>query len=361
MKRRIAFFLPDFGGGGAERVQLAIIRHLLAKGHEIDLILAFEGGVLLPLLPPEVRVIELRARRLIGSFPGLVRYLKAERPWSLQAIMWPCTVIAAAARMVARSSTRLLLSEHSTLSRQYPGPRKRLALQATIRLFYPRADRVISVSKGAAADVERLAGMPPGSVEVVYNPMDLPSPLPDAALAGPKWLGACPRLIAVGRLTAEKNHDLLLRAFALLLGSHPDAALIILGEGELRPRLEERRRQLGLDRKVHLPGFVLDPWQLLVSADLFVLSSDFEGMSLVLIEAMHAGLRVVSTDCQAGPAELLDGERYGRLAPVGDAEGLARAMREELAAPRNPERQRARAREVTGLANLERYETLLTR
>jgi glycosyltransferase involved in cell wall biosynthesis len=346
-------------GGGAERVQLAIMRHLLAAGHEVQLILAFHGGVLLPLVPPEVRVFELGATRLAGTFPGLVRYLKAEKPWSLHAIMWPCTVLAVAAKMAARSTTRLLLSEHIALSKQYPSPRQNRLLRASLKIFYPRAESLVTVSQGAASDVERLAGLKAGSVEVIYNPMELPDQLPPADLASRTWSGS-PRLVTLGRLSDQKNHALLLRAFRRVLVHHPDARLIILGEGPLRRHLEMLAAELGIADRVQLPGFVVDPWTFLVAADLFVLPSDYEGMSLVLVEAMHAGLRVVSTDCVAGPAELLDNGRFGRLTPVGDEAALANAIVEELEQPAAPQRQRVRAREITGQPNLVRYEELLT-
>ena len=347
-------------GGGAERVQLEIMRHLVAAGHEVDLILAFDGGVLLPLVPPQVRVISLRANRLAGSLAGLVRYLKQEKPWTLHAIMWPCTVIAAAARMIARSSTKLLLSEHIALSKQYPSRRQKLLLQASLRFSYPRAGHVVAVSKGAARDVETLAGMPLGSVKVIYNPMDLPLVLPARDNAEVQWKANGPRILTLGRLSDQKNQGLLIEAFKAVLKTHPDARLVILGDGPLRGELEERRTRLGLDGKVDLPGFVRDPWPWLVSADVFVLSSDYEGMSLVLVEAMHAGLRVVSTDCVAGPAELLADGQYGELAPVGDADALARAILRAIEAPDHPERQRARAAEITGDTNLQRYADLLT-
>jgi glycosyltransferase involved in cell wall biosynthesis len=346
-------------GGGAERVQLAIMRHLVDAGHEVHLVLAHEGGVLMPLVPREVRVIPLRAKRLFATLPGLVGYLRKEKPWSLHAVMWPCTVLAVAAKMIARVKTRLLLVDHVALSKQYPAGRQQAMLRATLGFFYPRADHVAAVSHGAAANTERLAGMPPGSVETIYNPMHLPAELPAADPGHTQWRDGAPRLVTLGRLDSQKNHDLLLRAFHKLLEVHPDATLLILGEGSLRGQLEQARHDLGLDRRAMLPGFAVDPWPLLVSADLFVLSSDYEGLPLVLVEAMHAGLRIVSTDCVTGPSELLDDGKYGRLVPVGDEDALARAMIEELEAPRQPERQRARAQEIVGARNLERYEDLL--
>lgn len=342
-------------------MQLAVMRHLVAAGHEVQLVLAFGGGVLLPLVPAEVRVVELHAKRLAGSFPGLVRYLKTEKPWSLQAIMWPCTVLAVAARMAAQSSARLVLSDHTFLSDHYPAPRTQRLLRLSMRWFYPRADHRVAVSQGAAADVARLAGLPDRAVEVIYNPIDLPTTVEETEEASHAWQGASPRIISVGALKAEKNHELLIRAFAGVSRHFPAARLLILGEGALRSRLEALRQELGIRDQVSLPGFRIDPWPYLAGADLFVLSSDYEGMSLVLVEAMHAGLRVVSTDCEAGPAELLDGGRYGRLVPTRDEQALTRAMINVLEKPSDPERQRARAAEITGRRNLARYEELLAR
>jgi glycosyltransferase involved in cell wall biosynthesis len=346
-------------GGGAERVQLAIMRHLVEAGHEVQLILAFGGGVLLRLVPPEVRVFELGAKRLAGTLPRLVRYLRAEKPWSLQAIMWPCTVLAVAARMAARSPTRLVLSDHTFLSDHYPAPRTQRLLRLSMRLLYPRAEHRVAVSRGAASDVAKLAGLADRDVEVVYNPVDLPDTIVESDSARQSWQGASPRIISAGAFKAEKNQDLLIRAFARVARHYPAARLVILGEGALRGKLEALRDEFGLADKVALPGFQIDPWPYLAGADLFVLSSDYEGMSLVLVEAMHAGLKVVSTDCEAGPAELLQGGRFGRLVSVGDEQALARAMSEELNTPANPERQKARARQITGRRNLERYEELL--
>lgn len=93
--------------------------------------------------------------------------------------MWPCSVIAVAARLAARSKTRLLLSKHNALSKHYLSTRQHLTLKASMRLSYPLAEHIVAVSKGAADDVENLADPSTGRVEVIYNPMDLPSRLPE--------------------------------------------------------------------------------------------------------------------------------------------------------------------------------------
>jgi glycosyltransferase involved in cell wall biosynthesis len=129
----------------------------------------------------------------------------------------------------------------------------------------------------------------------------------------------------VGTLKAPKDHATLIRAFALLPESL-SAKLIILGEGQLRGELEDLIRELGLQDKVHLPGFMIDPSPWFRSADLFVLSSLYEGFGNVIVEALECGVPVVSTDCPSGPAEILDHGRIGKLVPIRDQESLSRAM-----------------------------------
>ncbi|MFV1980933.1 MAG: glycosyltransferase, partial [Rhodothermia bacterium] len=132
-----------------------------------------------------------------------------------------------------------------------------------------------------------------------------------------------------GRLTAAKNYPLLLRAFQTLLQSR-DANLLILGEGEERAKLQGLIHDLGIEDHVLLPGYVENPWAYMSKADLFVLSSKWEGLPTVLVEALALGIRVVSTDCEYGPRELLEDGRYGLLVPVDDVDHLAAGMLKAL-------------------------------
>jgi glycosyltransferase involved in cell wall biosynthesis len=156
-----------------------------------------------------------------------------------------------------------------------------------------------------------------------------------------------------------KYQELLLRAFARLQGC-PKARLMILGEGPLRPMLEGLAAELGVSERVLMPGFVADPWPVLASADLFVLSSNYEGFPLVLAEAMHAGLKVVSTDCESGPAEMLENGRYGRLVPCGNVAALAEAMEKAFSETIEASDMRARSIAIAGPAMIARYSDLLT-
>lgn len=359
--KRIAFVLPNLGGGGAERVALTVIRHLLAQGHSVDLLLLQRAGELLPLVPGDVQVIDLGVSRIGAALYPLARYLRRARPDALHAMMWPLTVVASAAHALARSSARLTLSDHTTVSQHNRGLSRwsRLGLRASVRLFYPRAAGRIVCSHEAAADLARLSGLPSQLFEAVYNPVDLPSPGPVCDTVDRYWqVKPGRRILAMGQFKPEKNFQLLVRAFAKVCAVQPTAKLAIVGDGPERAAVSLAVQQLGLADKVVLPGFALDPWPWFYSADLFVLSSHTEGFGLVLVEALAAGLPVVSTDCDHGPREILENGRFGQLVTPGDSDALAEAILAALQQPPDPERSRDRARQVSGGA-LKRWQNIL--
>ncbi len=258
--------------------------------------------------------------------------------------MWPLTIIAIVAAWLSRTKPRVVVSDHSILSKQYGGSRSAMAaLRSTTRLLYPLASARVCVSNGCAADLAKVSGLCAEQFTTVFNPVLRPSETLETNEAVEQlWGDAERRVLTVGMLKDAKNHELLIRAFALL-GKRISAKLMILGEGELRPKLENLVVELGLKQRVILPGFASDPWPHYASADLFVLSSDREGLGNVLVEAMLAGLPIVSTDCDCGPREILQGGRLGRLVPVGDAEALADAMSAALNEPHDGDAGREQA------------------
>lgn len=359
---RIAFVLPNMAGGGAERVALTLIDSFIERGHAIDLVLMEAKGDLMEVVPAGVRIVDLKARRTRHALRPLVRYLRETRPDAVQVSMWPLTVVALLARAFSRVQMRMVVSDHISLSQQYGESAGALAaIKATTRLAYPLADARVCVSEGSAKDLARLSGMPSERISVVYNPIPAPSsvqPSLETAEADSLWGNASPRILTVGSMKAQKNQALLIEAFARL-NSHPDARLMILGEGDLRPSLERKAKASGVAGRVIFPGFRVDSWPYYATADLFVLSSDYEGFGNVLVEAMHAGLPIVSTDCPDGPGEILGGGKFGTLVPVGDAEALSSAMSEALRVPGDPEKQKARALDFTPDIAAERYLALL--
>ena len=347
-------------GGGAERVAINLIRALVERGHEVDLVVMRGEGELLGLLPPSVRIFDLKAKRIRHVIRPLIRYLRERRPVGMQVRMWPLTVIAIIAARLSRVAVRVVVSDHVSLSQQYGGSAVTMAtLKASTRLFYPMADARIVVSSGSADDLARLSNIPRDRFTVIHNPVSAPrGPIDTNPAVELLWSGGEPRILAAGSLKPQKNFALLIRAFANLVKMRP-AKLMILGEGELRGALEELARSLGVADRVLMPGFAVDPWPYYASADLFVLSSDYEGFGNVIVEALHAGLPVVSTDCPAGPAEILEHGKYGKLVPYGDADALASAMADALDSDVDPEVQKARAQTFAMDGALDRYLQLL--
>ena len=230
-----------------------------------------------------------------------------------------------------------MVAVHSTLSlstRFSPRRRDRLVPWLT-HVFYRQAARVVAVSRGSAQDLIELTNIDPELVEVIPNPVLTERLLEQAREPVElKWFNGDTRpvLITVGRLTAAKNYPLLIRAFSRLRESR-EANLVILGDGEERDRLESLVRELGLSDHVVMPGYVENPWAYMSKADVFVLSSKWEGLPTVLIEALALGIRVVSTDCEHGPRELLQDGRFGVLVPGEDvdalSEGIIKALESE--------------------------------
>ena len=322
--------LPDLGGGGVERVRLTLADAFMARGHAVDFVLMRGGGELASLLPQGAGLVDLAAPRLRNGLPPLARYLSDRRPDALLAAMWPLTSIAVWARDLSRMRTRIVVSDHNDYRRAPPGDSAfgRFKLRRTMRWSYPRAEGIVAVSAGVAETVAALADIPRDRVSVIHNPARAPSPAASSAgaPAATGWAAHDgPKLIAIGKLKEQKQFSLLLSAFAMVR-SRVGARLLILGEGPLRGELEALIARLGLDGAVDLPGFVPDPHPYLARADLFVLSSAWEGFGNVILEALACGTPVVSTDCPSGPREILEDGRYGKLVPVGDAAALARSI-----------------------------------
>jgi glycosyltransferase involved in cell wall biosynthesis len=348
------------GGGGTERVAIRLMDAFLRAGHEVDLVLMQREGELLDQVPDGVKLFILGTGRIRGAVRPLIRYFRDRKPHAIQVRMWPLTVAALIARQLSGAKVRIVVSDHAALSKQYGHrPSAFLLLKLTTRLFYPKADARVVVAKGSADDLARLSGIDRESIDVIYNPVTAPpADLVGTGEAETLWGASSGRILSVGNLKQQKNHALLIRSFARLRRRRP-AKLMILGEGELRGDLIALAQAEGVAQDVILPGFRSDPWPFYASADLFVLSSDYEGYPNVLVEAMRSGLTVVCTDCESGPREILADGRFGSLVPVGDEAALGDAMERALESPTDPALLRERAEHLSGSATSERYLRLL--
>lgn len=327
---RYAVFISSMGGGGAQRVVLNIAKGMVERGLNVDLLLARKRGPLLAEVPSAIRIVDLETGRVSTSLPRVVRYLRRERPVALLTALDYVNVVALLARRLSRVPTRVVVTEHNTLSLAIRNAKRarRRVLPALMKWFYPWADEVVAVSEGVADDLAATIGLDRRRIRVIYNPIVTPrmEEMAAAPLRDP-WFepGQPPVVLAVGGFRPQKDYGTMIRAFGSVRKAR-DARLLILGEGPGRPALEALVRELGLEEDVRLPGFVENPLAYMRRAAVYAMSSQWEGLPTVLIEAMYCGLPIVSTDCPSGPREILKRGEYGKLVPLGSAEALAEAI-----------------------------------
>jgi glycosyltransferase involved in cell wall biosynthesis len=357
----IAVFLPSLVGGGAERSLLHVAVGL-AERFDIDVVLARREGPLLDEVPDHITLVDLGASRTAGAVVPLARYLRRARPSGMISGITHGNIVALVAARLARTATPVVVSEQSHLTTGVAHAvraRDRLT-PMLMRRVYPWAATVAAVSHGVADDLVHGVGLAPGSVTVAYNPV-LADDLEHRAgcpLDHP-WFGTGqpPVVLAIGRLTAQKDFPSLLHALALVRVQR-DVRAVILGEGEDRGALEALVGRLGLEGAVDMPGFVENPYPFFRAADLLALSSRWEGLPTVLLEALALGTPIVATDCPSGPREILEDGALGELVPMEAPPAMATAIIATLDRRRpDPCRQSISAYELPAVA--ERYAALL--
>ncbi|MDF3861509.1 glycosyltransferase family 4 protein [Achromobacter denitrificans] len=325
---RVLLFIHSLHGGGAERVAADLSAHWAGMGRDVMVVTqaGVEGDVY--ALHPKVRREVLHTAGEGGGLRGiwsnvqrvraLRRVVRAFRPDIVLGMMTTASVLSVLA--CAGLSCRVIATEHThPPSQTLSGFWQRLR-----RMTYPRAASVVALTRGTADWLDR--HMPGCRLAVIPNPVHFPLPRAEPILT-PITGDGRKRLLAVGRLHADKGFDLLIQAFSQLAASHPDWDLVILGEGEERRALEAQLREAGLASRVFMPGRAGNVGDWYDSADLYVLTSRFEGLSNTLLESMASGLAAVSFDCDTGPREIVrDGVDGVLVRPNGDVPALAKAL-----------------------------------
>lgn len=313
-----------------------LCRGLVDLGQNVDFLVSTAGGPYLSLLPPQVRLVELKTWHHWRIPVCLARYLRQERPAVLLSAM-RSEVEALRGRKLAAVPTRVFVRIETTLSQRDSQRNlfRRWRSRWRVRRLYPQADGLVAVSKGVAQDLAGVTSVALEKIHVVPNPVVTPE-LPDLA-ASPvdhPWFSTQepPVILGAGGMRRSKDFPTLVRAFARLRQRRA-VRLVILGEGRQKRRLEALAVRLGVVRDVAFPGFVTNPYAYMARAGLFVLSSAWEGSPNVLVEALAVGTPVVSTDCRSGPREILQDSRYGPLVPVGDVASMVEAMATTLDTP----------------------------
>jgi glycosyltransferase involved in cell wall biosynthesis len=347
-RKRICFVLPSLNGGGAERAAVHILNALDPLVWDRSMYLFRREGAYLDAVDGGIAVSAGADRTRLGRWTALRRFLAATRPDLIVTFLSYLSVLSAAA--AARTGARVVFNQQTPISafltdRDYhwrrPWHRRFFSLAS--RFGYRRADAVVATSIGVAADLTDAFGVAPGRIHIVHNPIDLEaigqaSTEPLDRVHERAWTR--PVIVAAGRLADAKNYPLLLDALAVLRRTVP-ARLFILGEGERESAMREQIARLGLDDAVVLCGFQRNPWKFIARADVFALSSRYEGFGNVLVEAMACGVPVVATGSPGTREIVTDGadgllvERHepaelaGALERVLTDDGLRRTMAEQ--------------------------------
>jgi glycosyltransferase involved in cell wall biosynthesis len=371
MPQRIALFTASLRIGGVERFVVNLSAEFARRGYPVDVVLAKAEGPFLEQIHKDVRVVDLNSRRVLTSLPGLVSYLRRERPSSLLTLQTHCNIVGVIATAIASRSIRLvvgernsvgarlgrniqsgrvglriIVSEHNSSRARISGTRRKEAtLLRLTPLFYRRAKGIVAVSSDLADELSDLSHQERGRINVIFNAVvnDELLSMAESPLDHP-WFaaGQPPVILNVGRLVPQKDQATLLRAFARLRMRRA-ARLLVIGDGPERAALETLADQLGITADISMPGYDTNPYRFMRHCRVFALSSAWEGFGNVLVEAMACGAPVVSTDCRSGPAEILDQGKYGLLVTVGDDEALASAMEKTIDSPPPAEFLRERA------------------
>ncbi len=345
----ITLFVPGLEGGGAQRVIVNLANTLAdISGDAVNLVVIRKGGVFEDEIRSEVNLINLETGRVSRSIPALVNYLITYRPKVFMSTLNYCNVIAIIAWRLAGRPCRLVVREANVVRKE------NFLLRSLMRWTYPQVDCVVALSPEVRASILD------AGIRVADRIIEIGNP---GLFRPPGWVGPPPSFLpqtrprficAVGRLSWPKGFDILLEAFSGL--SDTCLHLVILGEGELRLDLEEQIRLSGLQQRVHLPGFVKDPAAVISHAELFVLSSRWEGFPNVLLEALSVGVPIVAADCDGAPRSMLENGRHGHLFAPEDPVALSEGIEKALKTPAGtPESRRARAVDFSAEAITKRY------
>lgn len=358
---RVLIFTIELGSGGAEMQALRIANHLDRKRFDVHVATMRGGGSYEAMLARDVTQHVLGGRGIYAKVRSLRALISRERPTVVCSFLEVPNLMAGWASLGLRPRPHLVACIQAPPSISWKGGGWRRILRALVSQYYSRAERIIAISKGVAGDVARMAPGAENRTEIIFNAgidervkLGATEPL-DSSEQRPEG----PLLLGCGRLVEQKGFPYLIEAFELVQQRVANARLWIVGEGRDRPLLEKLIEDRALGDSVKLLGFRHNPYRYMAAADVFVLSSIFEGFGNVVAEAMACGTAVVSTDCPYGPSEIITDDVNGLLVPPRDAWALAEAILRVLLEPslrsRLVEGGLSRARDFGALAIASRY------
>lgn len=356
--KKISLFIYSFSGGGAEKVMVTLANKLFHRGYNIEILVVDPTGPCSEEIDPGIEVSSIEDTNFLKTIYVLWNQLRQSKTDILISTMEMPNIIAIISTHIPRTTPIIIQCVSVNSNRKRSGKYRFIPLLK--RITYPWADEVVTVSDGVAQDIAETTKMSVSEMTTIYNPIYTPEIHEKMSeKVNHPWLSKddSPVVLGVGRMTPAKDFPTLLRAVAQL---EEDIRLVILGRGPDKESLKALARDLEIGHRVSFPGFVDNPYAYMAKADVFVLSSAWEGFGNVLVEAMACGTPVVSTDCPGGPAEILEHGQFGPLIPVGDHEAMATAIRETLRNPIDSKALQTRAGDFNIESIIDEYEEVLT-
>ncbi len=342
--KHFLFYIPSFAGGGAERLSVLLANQFCEMGNKVSFAVNTADGPHKSLLAKDVSLHTLNPNSHLSSiflFSSLLNNIKPDYIYCRSGV---CPIIGVMGQLLTTTNIIVIIAYDNPYSPTTDfGSRLTRYLAALLsRLSYC----TISVSSDIQTELRVRFKAPAKKLKVIFNPIDLEEvnskckkPFP---LVLSEYKKEKPYIVAAGRLVRQKDYPTLIRAFHQIHQKIPHD-LLILGQGPLEKDIRKLLQELSLEDRVVLPGYCQNLFPVFKAADLFVLSSIYEGFGIVIVESLAVGTPVVCTNCIGGPKEILENGKYGKLTPVGDDKALAQAITQTLKSPLSPEILKKRA------------------
>lgn len=318
--------------GGVGRVISLLIEGMNKRGVLID-VWTLKGGSYKKDVEKYSKIKFLSSSNARGTIRPLKKLLREEKPEKILSISFHINCMILLAKIFSKVETKIFISEHTSLDtglKEVPFI-KRIISKICIRLLYRKADGLIAISNGVAKYMAKYSNLPIESIKVIYNPVITKKmfEMSKVDINHPFFENEDPTVLAVGRLSPEKDYPTLLESIKIANEIKP-INLIIIGDGPEKEKISKKITDLKLNNRVSLMGHVLNPYPYFVKSNLYVLSSTREGLPTALIEALALKTPVVSTDAKSGPREILKDGKYGMLVPAQNNKELAKAIIESV-------------------------------
>ncbi|MDB9872655.1 glycosyltransferase [Alphaproteobacteria bacterium] len=324
----VTFILGSLGIGGVERVTIAIANYLVSQGKCVHLVVLTNQDMSIKSeIEKGVNIRIFNSKRVSASLLQLKRYIVKNNPDCIFSAMEYVNIVCGFACILSRYSGRLILSERIDIVENHKQKfNSRLKICSYLVPFiYKRANKLHFISKGVSESFFNYYGNLGNPHVIIHNPISAFTLLDIKKQRFKNKKSNVVRILAIGRLVKQKNFSTLIKSIAKLKNTLK-MDLTIVGDGVEKDKLKLLVKSLEIDGMVKFVGFQTNVLQYYLSAEIFVMSSIWEGFGNVIVEALAAGCKVVSTDCPSGPAEILENGRWGELCEINNVDSLAEAI-----------------------------------